>query len=376
MSWRVRSVKLLYSRRKVTVNRWKYIGTNLSKRFPAMARDVGEKSCSFERSWSPYNSRTWIDSTCACCVYASCLSPELRIAQLLKLGASVVRCVQAAQRHGPVVIVTESDEHWVRGTAELLLPGPAVAYLRDIEVVSSRERFGRQFPEQRACWQIASFSYVTTRHFVNVESPHRHHEGTSGISRDGGSNQAGGRYGSGGGKGHAVERQRAEGTIVAVTTASRAGEDKSAMRTLRDHHPRIVAKTVSLIKAPTPQELRKQLDLLSDNFPWMFGYPRQGSTASVPAPDLMASTLTISPEKAKRGDGGNDDDARTNTTEGDISLTEEEEDQSSMAARREGGGGGKGRGGGGRDGCERGDRGVRAVTERTRERPAASPAGE
>ena len=84
-----------------------------------------------------------------------------------QVGTSVVRCVQAARRHGPVVIVTESDETWVRGTAELLLPGSAAACLQNVEVVSSRGRFGTDFPCQPACWQIAAFSYVTNRYLLS-----------------------------------------------------------------------------------------------------------------------------------------------------------------------------------------------------------------
>lgn len=275
-------------------------------------------------------------------LYARRLNPM----QLVRLGASVVRCVQAAQRHGHVVIVTDSDKHWVRGTAELLLPSPAVGCLKNIEVVSSKERFARLFPDQKACWQIAAFSYVTNRHLLGVgaEGEVREpascgghlgatEEGTSGRMLERKASWRGGHgIDTNGSAGTAVsadsksgEQERDLGVLVAVTTASRAGEDKSAMRTLRDHHPRIVAKTVSLIKAPTPQELRKQLDLLSENFAWMFGYPRH-TPSSVSTPECMPSKSTrASLRKIGRVDTG-DDDARTNTTEGYTSLADSEEE--------------------------------------------------
>lgn len=278
----------------------------------------------------------------------TCDAPPTSMCQLLRLGASVVRCIQAAQRHGHVVIVTESDEHWVRGTAELLLPSPAVACLKNIDVVSSRERFGKVFPGQKVCWQIAAFSYVTNRHLLcggvaGSENDPEALDGRGGGRRgeasnealNGDNNRSRGRGLDGGGTGghdarsRTGEHNRGAGMVVAVTTASRAGDDKSAMRTLRDHHPNIVAKTVSLIKAPTPQELRKQLDLLSDNFAWMFGHPRDASPSPVSTPQLVASTLsTISPQKAKNADVAGDDDAATNTTEGYNSVAEDEEERS------------------------------------------------
>lgn len=220
--------------------------------------------------------------------------------------------------------MTESDEHWVRGTAELLLPGPAATLLKGVEVVCSKQRFGKEFPGQKACWQIAAFSYVTNRHLLGAgrgggavgvdggagggrEQHGMYH--TSGVpERSGrdfveGSGGAGGvigsdRIGNGNGNngcGDILKGGCDAGAIVAVTTETHAREDKSAMRTLRDHHPRIVVKTVSLIRTPTPQELSKQLDLLSGSFAWMFGHPRRAPTSSVPSipPSIASSGNTV-----------------------------------------------------------------------------------
>ncbi|CAM9258803.1 unnamed protein product [Ascophyllum nodosum] len=77
---------------------------------------------------------------------------------------------------------------------------------------------------------------------------------------------------------------RGRGTLVAVATTSCAWQDKSATRTLREHHPEIVAKTVSLIEGPTLLELRNQLDLLSESFEMIFGHQQ-----SRPGPALFRS---------------------------------------------------------------------------------------
>lgn len=318
-------------------------------------------------------------------------------AQLLMVGASVVRCVQAAQRHGPVVIVTESDENWVRGTAELLLPGSSASCLKNVEIVSSRERFGADFPGQPACWHIASFSYVTNRHLlsaaaavvaaaaagapasVGTATAEKFEEGEAemgggGVLRGaeaGAEAEAGAglrEQGSGNtgaiiaddadgaaGVGVPLPRtppatasdgdvaaERGLGTVVAVATAPRAWQDKSATRTLREHHPKIVAKTVSLIKCPSPLELRNQLDLLSESFDLLFGFRTPGrapmpgargpGSCSGPTPfcsvRLDSGAAKISPQNKKgiltcgrgvieNGDGGGGgmfDDYATPTT--------------------------------------------------------------
>ncbi|CBJ31802.1 conserved unknown protein [Ectocarpus siliculosus] len=198
--------------------------------------------------------------------------------QLLNVGQSVVRLVRAAQRHGPVVIVTDSHEGWVRGTAELLLPGgAAAACLENVEVVSSRDRFAKDFPDQPACWQIAAFSYVTNRHLL-----------------------------------------------------SRGATDR-----FREHHPNVVAKTVSLMEGPTPLELKNQLDLLADKFRLMFGHASSSLERpdSAPAPAAAASTRApVSSPKVRRREGGGgalsddgDDD--------DLTSEDDDEDDGSLLLR-------------------------------------------
>lgn len=204
------------------------------------------------------------------------------------------------------------------------------------QVVSSKERFGKEFPGQPTCWQIAAFSYVTNRHLFcpgagvqiagSGERDAREGHGGGDPRRESGivrSAAASGSSGSGtkmregkgvecaetttGSETEEEERRGGEhvevatvgdaadketGTLVAVSTASRAREDKSAMRTLRDHHPNIVAKTVALIQGPTPSELRKQLDLLSESFAWMFGHPRRESSSSSQSPAYTSTKPT------------------------------------------------------------------------------------
>lgn len=240
-----------------------------------------------------------------------------------------------------MVIVTDSDENWVRDTAELLSPGSWGACLKDIEVVSSRERFGADFPGQPACWHIAAFSYVTNRHLLaenasaglrpEEEEDHceKRNESTEGKVNGCGDedHKIGGETGGSKEDHEAVDDVSSgeardtmpsvpsagasatstaankvgfgRGTLVAVATAPRAWQDKSATRTLREHHPDIAAKTVSLIEGPSPLELKNQLDLLSKNFELMFGYRRDSipspAPASLPATRCVVDGASFSP---------------------------------------------------------------------------------
>ncbi|CAN0022441.1 unnamed protein product, partial [Ectocarpus fasciculatus] len=325
--------------------------------------------------------------------------------QLLNVGQSVVRLVRAAQRHGPVVIVTDSHEGWVRGTAELLLPGgAAAACLENVEVVSSRDRFAKDFPDQPACWQIAAFSYVTNRHLLSRGATDRFRRANAAAANaaaaaaaaasrggvEGGRNRGTAQResaGGGGGDGETVEKReggadvgtagcataaaaasassggagagrvagasrrrrhrrrvsfgsgsgsgssggggsrgdggdvrvstRGSGTLIAVATAPKHSEDKAAALTLREHHPNVVAKTVSLMEGPTPLELKNQVDLLADKFKLMFGHTSPVRRDSAPAPAAaaeaaasMRAPVVSSPEVRRREGGGSlsDDD--------------------------------------------------------------------
>ncbi|CAN0019286.1 unnamed protein product [Ectocarpus sp. 12 AP-2014] len=346
-------------------------------------------------------------------------SKEERI-QLLNVGQSVVRLVRAAQRHGPVVIVTDSHEGWVRGTAELLLPGgAAAACLENVEVVSSRDRFAKDFPDQPACWQIAAFSYVTNRHLLSRGATDRFRRanaaaanaaaaaaaaaaasgggveggrsgGTAGrgaaegggdgktveeregsadvgtaccataaaaaaASASGGagagrvagasrrrrhrrrvsfssstasssSKSSGSGSGGGRGDGHVRVSTRRGGTLIAVATAPKHSEDKAAALTLREHHPNVVAKTVSLMEGPTPLELKNQLDLLADKFRLMFGHASSSPERpdSAPAPGAAAPTRApVSSPNVRRREGGG---ALSDDGDDDDSTSEDDDD--------------------------------------------------
>ncbi|CAB1099191.1 unnamed protein product [Ectocarpus sp. CCAP 1310/34] len=346
--------------------------------------------------------------------------------QLLNVGQSVVRLVRAAQRHGPVVIVTDSHEDWVRGTAELLLPGgAAAACLENVEVVSSRDRFAKDFPDQPACWQIAAFSYVTNRHLLSRGATDRFRRanaaataaaaaaaaataasgggveggrsrGTAGREaaegRDGGetveeregsadvgtaccataaaaaaaagagrvagasrrrrhrrrvsfsssttsssSKSSGSGSGGGRGDGHVRVSTRRGGTLIAVATAPKNSEDKAAALTLREHHPNVVAKTVSLMEGPTPLELKNQLDLLADKFRLMFGHASSSPERpdSAPAPAAAASTQApvSSPKVRRRKGGGSLSDDGDDDDDDDLTSEDDDDDDGSLLLR-------------------------------------------
>ena len=187
--------------------------------------------------------------------------------------------------------------------------------LDDVEIVSSRESFGQDFPDQPTCWQIAAFSYVTSRHLLSAGAVARVKLGTAADSPGANTTAAAAaaaaaaapfddavhascrenidskrrRRGRGRVHGERSRRRSGCGALIAVATATRAPDDRAAAMTLQEHHANILAKTVSLTEAPTALELKDQLDLLAEKLEHMFGYttslerPEQSPAASAAA---------------------------------------------------------------------------------------------
>ncbi|CAM9260201.1 unnamed protein product, partial [Pylaiella littoralis] len=108
--------------------------------------------------------------------------------------------------------------------------------------------------------------------------------------------------------------ERRQGTLIAIATAPRATEDKEAALALQEHHPNIVAKTVSLMEAPSPLELKNQLELLAEKFELMLGH-----TARPPRPQRSrspSSSLAPAPAPApSKTPSGSTLTSTTRTTE-------------------------------------------------------------
>lgn len=75
-----------------------------------------------------------------------------------ELGKAAAKCLEAASRHGEVIIITNSDEGWVKFSAERFVPNLA-SVVDKYRIVSARTRYERFYPNQPLCWKAAAFAH-------------------------------------------------------------------------------------------------------------------------------------------------------------------------------------------------------------------------
>jgi len=76
----------------------------------------------------------------------------------LEVGRCAERCLDAASRHGTVIIITNSDDGWVKFSAERFVPN-LLPCLGRYQIVSARTRYERFYPNQPLCWKAAAFAH-------------------------------------------------------------------------------------------------------------------------------------------------------------------------------------------------------------------------
>lgn len=80
--------------------------------------------------------------------------------ELADLAFAAVRLVSVAKTLGTVVIITNALREWVTFSCDRYVPALAEV-IRDIEVVSARERFEDRYPDDPTQWKIQAFCELT-----------------------------------------------------------------------------------------------------------------------------------------------------------------------------------------------------------------------
>jgi len=78
------------------------------------------------------------------------------------------KCLAAAAKHGEVIIITNSDEGWVKYSAERYLPN-LIPVLKSYRIISARTRYEKFYPNQPLCWKAAAFAHEVNEHFCSLE---------------------------------------------------------------------------------------------------------------------------------------------------------------------------------------------------------------
>lgn len=99
------------------------------------------------------------------------------------------KCLSAAAKHGEVIIITNSDEGWVKYSAERWLPN-LLPVLDKYRVISARTRYERFYPHQPLCWKAAAFAHEVNEHFCSLEEAHELLNRECGAAAEGGAYDA------------------------------------------------------------------------------------------------------------------------------------------------------------------------------------------
>lgn len=67
-----------------------------------------------------------------------------------------------------MIIITNSDEGWVKYSAERYLPN-LIPILENYRVISARTRYEKFYPNQPLCWKAAAFAHEVNEHFCQLE---------------------------------------------------------------------------------------------------------------------------------------------------------------------------------------------------------------
>lgn len=83
------------------------------------------------------------------------------------IGKYAEKCLDEASKYGEVIIITNSDDGWVKYSAERFVPYllPCIERYR---VVSARTRYERFYPNQPLCWKAAAFAHEVNEIFGSI----------------------------------------------------------------------------------------------------------------------------------------------------------------------------------------------------------------
>ena len=93
--------------------------------------------------------------------------PQLQ-ATFLNICHKTKEMIALAKSCGDVVIITNSDEGWVKFSAGKFMPS-LLPLLDEVEIVSARTRYERLYPRQPLCWKAAAFAHEVNERFHQMD---------------------------------------------------------------------------------------------------------------------------------------------------------------------------------------------------------------
>lgn len=82
-----------------------------------------------------------------------------------EIGKVAEKCLEEAAKFGEVIIITNSDDGWVKFSAERYLPN-LLPIIPKYRIVSARTSYEHFYPGQPLCWKAAAFAHEVNEYFA------------------------------------------------------------------------------------------------------------------------------------------------------------------------------------------------------------------
>jgi len=190
-----------------------------------------------------------------------------------EIGIVAEKCINEAAKFGQVLVVTNSDDGWVKFSAERFVPN-LLPCLDRCQIVSARTRYERFYPNQPLCWKAAAFAHEVNTIYEDINSNKENHYVSNEVSSVVSSNissEAGERETC-----EFVQIQKQRDTTSKVTKNARrevisfgdSVEERTAVKIVAGQLE-ATPKSVMFIASPSPMQIIGQLAMLTNRMEFL-----------------------------------------------------------------------------------------------------------
>jgi hypothetical protein len=140
---------------------------------------------------------------------------------LVALAASVIALLRRILSYGKVVIVSNGEAAWIRDSLTKYLPS-VIPLLDGVPIISARDLYERFYPNAPTCWK-----YYT------------------------------------------IERLLGQTQAQNIISFGDSAVEREVVRTLGRRRPGSLTKSVKFASSPSPEQLRRQLELVTERFAYI-----------------------------------------------------------------------------------------------------------
>lgn len=161
--------------------------------------------------------------------------------QFAKLEEAVGQCLCEAAKLGHVIIITNAETGWVEYSSKRFMPR-LLPLLERIRVVSARSTYERFYPGAPLCWKAAAFAHEANQLFNAEASTHS----------------------------AAPASDTASPSTREIISFGDSNEERTAVK-IASGQLGAVAKSVKFCESPNPEQLVKQVEVVTSWLQWLVG---------------------------------------------------------------------------------------------------------